>query len=121
MGLSNYRSLDVWKRAMEMVEATYRLTGEWPMQERFGLISQIRRAAVSVPANIAEGYGRVHRGDYVRHLSIAQGSVAEVETLLTLGARLGFATRKEALISWRLCQDVGKMLRRLIQSLDDKS
>jgi four helix bundle protein len=105
---------------MEMVETVYRLTREWPADERFGLISQIRRAAVSVPANIAEGYGRIHRGDYVRHLSIAQGSVAEVETLLTLGARLQIASRREALITWRLCQDIGKMLRRLIQSLGDR-
>jgi four helix bundle protein len=117
MALSNYRSLEVWKKSMLVVEAIYRLTARWPHEERYGLTSQIRRAVVSVPANIAEGYGRVHRGDYVRHLSIAKGSLAEVETLLTLGARLGFAQRKEAALIWKGIQEVGKMLRRLIDSL----
>ena len=102
---------------MLMVEAIYRLTIAWPAEERFGLTSQLRRAAVSIPANIAEGYGRTHRGDYLRHLSIAMGSVAEVETLLTLGARLGFAVRKEAALTWKVVQEVGRLLRRLIDSL----
>ena len=117
MALSNYRSLEVWKKAMLMVEAVYCLSATWPAEERFGPTSQIRRAAVSIPANIAEGYGRTHRADYLRHLSIAKRSVAEVESLLTLGARLGLAQRKEATVTWKVVQEVGKMLRRLIDSL----
>jgi four helix bundle protein len=119
MALSNYRSLEVWKRSMTLVEAVYRLTATWPPDEQFGLTSQIRRAVVSIPANIAEGYGRVHRGDYLRHLSIAKGSLAEFETLLTLGVRLRLVLRQHAVITWKLAQEIGKMLRRLIKSLTD--
>ena len=106
---------------MTLVETVYRLTYEFPPEEKFGLTSQIRRAAVSIPANIAEGYGRVHRGDYVRHLSIAKGSLAEVETLLTVAARLQLMKRQRALATWKILQDVGKMLRQLIKSLGENS
>jgi four helix bundle protein len=117
MALRSYRDLEVWNVSMAMVEAVYRLTAPWPAEERFGITSQIRRAAVSVPANIAEGYGRLHRGDYLRHLSVAQGSLAEVETLLALSARLRLSTRQEALVIWKSCQSIGRLLRKLIKSL----
>jgi four helix bundle protein len=85
---------------MNLVETCYRLTASLPSDEKFGLTSQIRRAAVSVPANIAEGYGRTHRGDYIHHLSIAKGSLAELETLVTLTARLDLLTREQVLPAW---------------------
>jgi len=106
---------------MTLAEAVYGLTRDFPAEERFGLTSQIRRAAVSIPANIAEGYGRLHRGDHVRHLSIAQGSIAEVETLLTLAARFRLTKRQHAVMTWKELQIVGKMLRRLIKSLRETS
>jgi four helix bundle protein len=117
MALRSYRELEVWQRAMDLVEAVYHLTEHFPGEEKFGLTSQIRRAAVSIPANIAEGYGRSHRGDYLRHLSIAKGSLSEMETHLTLAVRLKFVEREQALTCWELAQQVGQMLTRLNQSL----
>ncbi|HIJ65334.1 MAG TPA: four helix bundle protein [Candidatus Hydrogenedentes bacterium] len=119
MGLKSYRELDVWQKAVEMVIGAYRLGAKFPSDQKFGLTGQLQRAAVSVPANIAEGYGRSHRGDYLRHLSITRGSLAEVETLLTIAVRLGFVAREETIVIWDLCQDIGKMLNRLIQSLEE--
>jgi four helix bundle protein len=121
MRLTNYRDLEVWQKGMDLVVSVYHLTADFPPQEKFGITSQIQRAAVSIPANIAEGYGRTHRGDYLHHLSIAKGSLAEVETHLTLVVRLGFVSRERVLETWRLAQDVGKMLTRLIASLEPKS
>lgn len=112
-----YRKLDVWRRSMELAKAVYHLTTLLPAEEKFGLISQMRRAAVSVPANIAEGYGRTHRGDYVRHLSMARGSLMEQETLITIAVQVGRLDRDAAANVWPITQDTGKMLTRLIQSL----
>ena len=80
--VQHHRELVVWRRAMQLLREAYGVAKRLPREELFALSGQLRRAAVSVPANIAEGYARAHRGDYVRHLSIARGSVAEVETLL---------------------------------------
>ena len=120
MGLKNYRELEVWQKGMDLVEAVYRETRGMPEEERFGLTSQMRRAAVSIPANVAEGYGRLHRGDYLHHLSIAKGSLTELETLLAIATRLGYQDRDRAAEVWDLLQTVGKQLTRLIQSLRPK-
>lgn len=117
MALKTYRDLEVWQTSMELVEETYRISQAFPDEEKFGLTSQLRRAAVSIPANIAEGYGRMHRGDYVRHLSIANGSLTELETLLTLTVRLNLIKRETAMRAWELMQQVGKMLNKLIAAL----
>ena len=90
--LGSYRDLRVWQGGMELAEACYRLTSTFPPSELYGLTSQIRRSASSIPANIAEGYGRRGRGDYVRFVGIAQGSLMELETHLLLSQRLGFGT-----------------------------
>ena len=118
--LKSYRELDVWERAIELVEKIYILSREFPAEEKFGLTSQIQRAAISIPANIAEGYGRSHRGDYLHHLSIARGSLMEVETHLTIAVRLNFIAREKAIPIWELSQNVGKMLSKLINSLKEK-
>lgn len=102
---------------MDIVVAIYTVAEDFPAREKFGLTSQIQRAAVSVPANIAEGYARTHRGEYVHHLSIARGSLAEVETHLAIAVRLKFVSRETALEIWNQCQTVGKMLRKLIEVL----
>ena len=120
MGLKTYRDLDVWQRSVDLVLTAYALSKKLPSKERFGLTSQLQRAAVSIPANIAEGYGRIHRGDYVHHLSMARGSLAELETHVTVAVRPGFIERDEAMEVWNLSQEVGKMLNRLVQSLDHR-
>jgi len=86
----SYQDLAAWQNARELNYEIYQVTKEFPQDERFGLISQIRRAAVSIPSNIAEGYGRGSRADYIRFLRIARGSLFEVETQLILSSDLGF-------------------------------
>ena len=86
--IRSYRDLRVWKQAMNLAEAACRLTGQFPKHEVYGFTAQVRRAAASVPANIAEGYGRDSRGSYVQFLRVAQGSVKELETHLLLATRI---------------------------------
>jgi len=117
--LSSYRDPKVWQKAMDFALAIHELSKAFPDEERFGLTAQIRRAVYSVPSNIAEGYGRIHRGDYVRHLSVANGSLKEVETQLILAQRLGFVDREHAIEIWNAAQEVGKLLLRLIRSLEN--
>lgn len=90
MRIESYRDLRVWRMAIELAIRSYELSARFPLHEKFGLTAQLRRAAVSVGANIAEGHGRAHRGDYLRHLSIARGSLKEVETHLIIAHRLGY-------------------------------
>ena len=120
MAVRSYRDLETWQEAMSLVEICYRLTASMPSEEKFGLVSQIRRAAVSIPANIAEGYGRAHRGDYLHHLSIASGSLAELETLLTLTVRLEMLPRVAVMPVWEKTQVVDRLLTRLQQGLKRK-
>jgi four helix bundle protein len=117
MPLKTYQELDVWQKAMDLVEQIYGLSGGFPGEEKFGLVSQIRRAAVSVPANIAEGYGRKHRAEYLHHLSMARGSLYEVETHLAIAVRLDFIAAEQVVAANDLITDVSKMLYRMIESL----
>jgi four helix bundle protein len=117
MAVKTYRELTVRQRGVELVEFVYGLTRTFPSQEKYGLASQLQRAAVSIAANIAEGYGRLHRPEYVHHLSIARGSLFEVETLLTIARRLKLITRQQALEAWTCSQEVGRMLTRMIATL----
>ena len=119
MALKTYRDLAVWQRAVDLVVMVYELSKQVPSEERFGLIGQMQRSAVSIPANIAEGHSRTHRGDYVHHLSIARGSLAELETHVTIAVRLEYVDREEVMEVWSLCQEVGKMLNKLIASLKE--
>ena len=96
MALESFRDLRVWQGGMELVEEIYRLTRVFPSDEKFGLVSQMRRAAISVPSNIAEGYVRESTQEYLRHLSIAQASLAELQTQLEIAARLGFISEADA-------------------------
>ena len=115
--IKSYRDLEVWKKAMDLTVAIYQLTEAFPESQRYGLASQIQRAAVSVPSNIAEGYGRGHRKEYLHHLWMANGSLKELETQLTLAVRLGFAEKIIATAIWSDTKDIGIMLRKLIDSL----
>jgi four helix bundle protein len=116
-GIRSYQDLKVWKTGMQLVIASYRLTASFPKTEMFGLTGQIRRAAVSIPANIAEGHGRLHRGDYIRSLSIAMGSVQELETEVTLALHLGYAAPSDAAQVMRMSDEIGRMLGALIRRL----
>ena len=115
--IRSYRDLKVWQTGMRLVVVSYRLTSLFPKTEMFGLCSQIRRAAVSVPANIAEGHGRLYRGDYVRSLSVAVGSLQELETEVMLARRLGYVTAADMVHVMRLADAVGRMLGALIRGL----
>ncbi|PYE90348.1 four helix bundle protein [Phyllobacterium leguminum] len=119
MAINSYRDLLAWQQAMELVTAIYKSTECWPREEIYGLTSQIRRAAVSVPANIAEGYGRDTRGSYQQFLRIAQGSLKEVETHLLIAERLGFSQKQTIAPIMVMSESVGKLLRLLIRKLSE--
>jgi len=93
--VSHFRELHVWRRGMDVVEAVYRVSGAFPKSELYGLTGQVRRAAVSVPSNIAEGHARASTREYLNHVSIAQASLAEVETQLEIALRLGYLAPAE--------------------------
>ena len=112
-----YRELTAWHVAMELVVVSHRVADLLPPTQRFALAEQIRRAAISVPANIAEGYSRVHRGDYVRHLSIARGSARELETHFEIARRLGYASQEAIDEALMLVDRVSRLLLGLIRSL----
>lgn len=120
MDEQGYRKLILWQKAMDLVEEIYRLTEQLSADERFGLISQLQRAAVSIPSNIAEGWSRSHRREYMHHLSYARGSLAEVETQLIICVRVNRLKREESLAAWNLAQEVGKLLTRFMQTLNDR-
>jgi four helix bundle protein len=88
--MKSFRELRVWQAAMNLVEKIYRVTQRFPKQETYGLVSQIQRAAVSIPSNIAEGHTREHIKEYLHHLSMAQASLAELETQLEISGRLKY-------------------------------
>src|SRR5260370_13723813 len=106
---------------MTLAEACYRLTRQFPRDELFGLTSQIRRAVGSVPANIAEGHGRENTGNFVQYLRISQGSLKELETHLLLAERVGILPVLDSQPVLAQCESLGKMLRALIRSLQDKA
>jgi four helix bundle protein len=116
----SFRDLAVWQRAIELTLAIYKLTSSFPAAERFGLTNQLRRASVSVASNIAEGYGRSTKGEYVLFLGHARGSNSEVETQLVIAKALGFGSREVLNRAEALCSEVGKMLRSVMKSLNAK-
>jgi four helix bundle protein len=118
--VSSYRDLTVWQRAMEMVEVVYRLTDKLPSAEKYGLASQLQRAAVSLPSNIAEGHARESTREYLRYLLMVRGSLAELETQLLLCERLKFLTADDIAPAMAICDGLGRMLRGLQHSLNDK-
>lgn len=114
---SNYRNLRVWNTAISLALEVYRITESFPQSERFGLTSQLRRAAVSVPSNIAEGHGRTTRGEYKQFLSIACGSVIEVEVELTLAQQLGYVESPCLATALDQCDAISRMITNLKRAL----
>ena len=116
--INSYRDLKVWEAGMDLVAECYGVSRELPRTELYGLTSQIQRAAVSVPANIAEGYGRRHIGDYVRHLLIANGSLKELETEVLIAMRLRYLSASRAKPILDAAEELGRMLAALIRALN---
>jgi four helix bundle protein len=116
----SFKNLAVWQRAIELTVAVYKLTAMFPDSERFGLVNQLRRASVSVASNIAEGYGRSTKGEYVLFLGHARGSNSEVETQIVIAKALGFGSTEMLTKAEGLCNEVGRMLGALMKSMRSK-
>lgn len=112
-----YSELIVWEKSMDLVTEIYKVTAQFPSEERFGLSSQARRAAVSIPSNIAEGHGRKLTGAYLNHLSIAFGSLMKLETQIQIAARLSYINESDARALLEKAEEIGKMLAGLKRSL----
>jgi four helix bundle protein len=113
----NYKELRVWQGAMELVESVYRLSAAFPAEENYGLKAQIRRAAVSIPSNIAEGQSRASTKEFLNHLSIAQASLAEVETQLEISVRLKYLSAEQVTTTVQAIQKLGKQIHALRAAL----
>lgn len=118
--IRSYRDLRVWQEAMTLAEMCYRQTRDFPREEMFGLTAQIRRAAVSIAANIAEGWGRENTGSYVQFLRISQGSCKELETHIAIAQRVLEPPPSGLGPLLEQCDLIGKMLRGMIRSLQEK-
>ena len=117
MEIQDFKDLLVWQKAMDLTAEVYRLTKKLPKDEVYGLTNQLRRAAVSIPSNIAEGNARGSQKEYVRFLVIARGSKSEVETQLLICVRLGYLEQSETNTALGLCTEIGKMLTIMISKL----
>ncbi len=115
--IRSYKDLRVWQKSIDVVVEIYRLTKTFPRSEQYALTSQIQRAVVSIPANIAEGYGRNTEKEYIHFLRIAGGSLAEVETLLTIAGKLSYMTREECSKIEEQLSEVARMLYALRRSI----
>ena len=121
MAIQSYKELVVWQRAMELVTAVYEITCSFPDFERFGLTAQMRRAAVSIPSNIAEGQGRGSTGEFKHFLGNARGSLYEVETQLLIARNLNYISKEMSEPLLGKIQEVGRLMLGLIRSLDDRN
>lgn len=117
VGDGGYRDLIAWQKAMVLVRSVYEVTKSWPQQEQFGLTHQVRRAAVSIPSNIAEGKGRTGIPEYSHHQSLAHGSLCELETQLLIAQDLGYVAKGQIDPVMNQTAEVGRILRGLIKSL----
>ena len=116
--LKSYKELIVWQKAMKLVTIIYDLSKKFPEDERFGLTSQMRRCSVSIPSNIAEGWGRLSRKNYVQFLRISRGSLYELETQILITKQLNYINDSESVES--LIIEISKMLNSLIRKLEEK-
>ncbi|MBE6992613.1 MAG: four helix bundle protein [Ruminococcaceae bacterium] len=117
--VKNYTDLVVWQKSMDLVVEIYSLTKLLPEDERFGLVSQMRRSAVSIPSNIAEGHTRSSRRDFLRFLSIARGSKSELQTQLLICEKVNLLSRNDTLKALKLCSEISKMLTSLVSTLSN--
>ncbi len=110
MKVNNYRDLIVWQKAIDLCELIYTTTKGFPKEETYGIISQMRRCAVSIASNIAEGHSRNTKGEYIQFIGIAKGSLSELETQIIISERLGYCRTEDKERLLPLCSEVGKML-----------
>ena len=115
-----YRDLIAWQKAMDFVEAVYKVSNSFPREETFGLKGQLRRAAVSVPSNIAEGQSRRGSREFLHHLGIALGSLSEAETQILIASRLEYVTQDEAAVLLASADEVGRLLNGLSNAIEKK-
>jgi four helix bundle protein len=115
-----FEKLNVWQEAMNLVERIYKLTARFPKEEQFGLITQLRRAAISIPSNIAEGQGRYHRKEFVQFLYNSRGSLYEVITQLKIAERLKYLAKTDIETILQECHSIESKLSGLINSMKDK-
>ena len=120
MGVRHYRDLIAWQKAMDLVVLIYEATEKFPPRERFGLTNQVRRAAVSIPSNIAEGQGRHATRDFLRYLSMAYGSLQEVETQLIIASRLNYLEERLQAPLFNLTAETARLINGLMSSLSQK-
>ena len=118
--INSYRDLNVWQKSMELARMVYGLVKYLPREELYALSDQMRRAVVSIPSNIAEGYYRNSTRDYIRFLSLAKGSLGEIETQLFLCENFGYLKNEQISPALTKCDETGKMLTALINNLQSK-
>jgi len=116
--IQSFRDLQIWQKSMELTVAVYRMTQSFPREEMFGLTSQLRRCAISIPSNIAEGQGRSSEREFLHFLSIARGSNCELQTQLEIARRLGLADTQLLNDAESLSQEIGKMIYAFMHALD---
>lgn len=118
--MKTYTELFVWQKSMELVTGIYKDTQSFPKEEIYGLTSQIRRSAVSIPSNIAEGFGRKSQQDFIRFLKISMGSLFELQTQLRISKNIGFLNESRFNVLFEETREVERMLSAFIQSIADK-
>ncbi len=118
--MKTYKDLIVWQKGMQLVTAIYQITKTFPKDEVYGLVSQIRRSAISIPSNIAEGYGRKSTGDYLRFLQITMASLFEMQTQLEIAKNLEYIDRQRFNELYEMSREIERMLSRLIERICER-
>lgn len=119
-GTQSYKDLVVWKKGIELAKLIYKLTAKFPSEEKFGIIAQMRRAAVSIPSNIAEGQARHTTGEFIQFISHAEGSTAELDTQIILSVELNFCAKENVLAAYEIIDELKRMLNALRRKLADR-
>jgi four helix bundle protein len=117
MAIETYRDLDIWKKGIEVVKDIYKLTEKFPRQEIYGLVSQMRRSAISIPSNVAEGFKRYHNKEYKQFLHITLGSCAELETQITIAKELKYIQQASEAALLEKLDHIGRMITNLLKKL----
>ena len=116
--IRNFRDLDIWKKGIEIVKEVYLISGSFPQQERYGLISQMKRSSISIPSNIAEGFNRLHNKEYRQFLYVSLGSCAELETLIEISAELKYINEQKKTNLLEIINHESRMLSNLIKKIN---